>query len=88
MPWFGARNLCIYEEDYYMGGCNAHNKGGEDSSYRNYRGFPMVQQTVFNGRRFCGKVVRGKSGETVTPAEAYLKSDGCLDSETICGSPE
>ena len=42
MPWYGARNLCIDDEDYYLEDCYTSGETGDESTYEDIQGFPMI----------------------------------------------
>ena len=54
----GARDLLYKKERDANGG----NENLVRTDFNDYPGFPMVQQSVFNGKRFCGRKIKEVRG--------------------------
>ena len=70
-PWFGAQHMCVDEEAMvatrgfscerggmlYQSVGSKNNKRTIRTNFNDVPGFPMVQMSVFEGRKYCGKKI-------------------------------
>ena len=61
-------------------------KVDEPTDFDDYPGFPLVQQTIFNGKKFCGKKIKSMHSEQewVSP-QAERRFKECPSGSVSCG---